>query len=245
MTPDLLGQLVVLALIDSTSFGTLLIPLWFLLVPGRVRVHRVLVFLGTVAAFYLVVGVALLSGARAALVEAPALGESSGLAVAQLVLGGALLVWALSWRATPAGEGGRRSGRLARWRERAVGGDGGGVGALVGLALAAAAIELGSMLPYLGAVGLLTASDLTGSARVAVLAGYCLVMVLPALVLLAARVVAARQVAPVLTRLAGWLERTGGETTAWVVGIVGFLLARDALTRLPWVLDAIGSLAGS
>ena len=64
MPPDLLGQLVVLALIDSTSFGTLLIPLWFLLVPGRVRAHRVLVFLGTVAAFYLGVGIALRDAAK-------------------------------------------------------------------------------------------------------------------------------------------------------------------------------------
>src|SRR5690606_13354204 len=48
----LLIPLAVLALIDSTSFGTLLIPLWLLLSPGRPSPHRVLLFLGTVAAFY-------------------------------------------------------------------------------------------------------------------------------------------------------------------------------------------------
>ena len=37
-----LGSLVVLALIDSTSFGTLLIPVWFMLAPGRVRPGRLL-----------------------------------------------------------------------------------------------------------------------------------------------------------------------------------------------------------
>ena len=47
----LLGSLAVLALIDSTSFGTLLIPTWLLMHPGRVRAMRMLVFLGTVAAF--------------------------------------------------------------------------------------------------------------------------------------------------------------------------------------------------
>jgi hypothetical protein len=291
MAPDLLGQLVVLALVDSTSFGTLLIPVWLLLVPGRVRAQRVLVFLATVAAFYLVVGVALMSGARAALGGASGLREGTAGSVVQLVLGGALLLWALAHR-VPAADGeasgggagagardggwsgdvarapgaagagasggasgpaagatladgqaaGRRQGRMLRWRERAMSGESGGVGALVGLAVAAAAVELGSMLPYLGAIGLLTGSELTWLERVVVLVGYCLVMILPALVLLAGRIVAAGAVEPLLGRVARWMERSAGETTAWILGIVGFLLARDALTRLPWVLDALGSI---
>ncbi|KGM02597.1 hypothetical protein Q760_12380, partial [Cellulomonas cellasea DSM 20118] len=111
MAPDLLGQLVVLALIDSTSFGTLLIPVWFLLVPGRVRAQRVLVFLGTVATFYLVVGIVLMSGARAALGSGWGLREGTPGSIVQLVLGGALLLWALAYRApraeaVPAGAAG-------------------------------------------------------------------------------------------------------------------------------------------
>src|SRR5699024_11553258 len=65
MDPALAASLAVLALVDSTSFGTLLIPIWFLLAPGRVRVGRVLVFLGTVAGFYFLVGIALVAGLRA------------------------------------------------------------------------------------------------------------------------------------------------------------------------------------
>ncbi|MFS0699944.1 GAP family protein [Cellulomonas sp. 179-A 4D5 NHS] len=293
MAPDLLGQLVVLALIDSTSFGTLLIPVWFLLLPGRVRARRVLVFLGTVATFYLVVGLVLMSGAHAALGSGSGLREGTAGSVVQLVLGGALLLWALAYRApktdadatgaphgaaaagavvdagtvldarrtgspdggAPGGASGprgpatatRRQGRVTRWRDRAMSGEAGGVGALVGLAVAAAAVELGSMLPYLGAIGLLTGSGLTWPERATVLVGYCLVMILPALVLLGGRLVAARAVEPLLARVARWMERSAGETTAWILGIVGFLLARDALTRLPWVLDALrtaGSVAG-
>ena len=62
MTLTLLGALVVLALIDSTSFGTLLIPIWLMLAPGRPRAGRVLVFLATVATFYLLLGVLLTAG---------------------------------------------------------------------------------------------------------------------------------------------------------------------------------------
>lgn len=38
MTTAFIGVLVVLALVDSTSFGTLLIPIWLLLTPGKLRI---------------------------------------------------------------------------------------------------------------------------------------------------------------------------------------------------------------
>ncbi len=270
---SLIAPLVVLALIDSTSFGTLLIPVWFMLAPGGVRAARLLVFLGTVAGFYLGVGIALMSGATALLTSGPSVLDHPAVGVGQLVLGVALFIWSFfigkkpkrtdqvrGAVATPSagvtrGAGATdlpdgaprqedaappRPGRVLRWRARAMGADGAGWGALVGLALGAATVEVASMLPYLGAIGLLSAADLGTVQRVVVLAGYCLVMVLPALVLLALRLVASRLVEPMLARVAAWMERTGVETTAWIVGIVGFLIARDALMRFPGLLDGLG-----
>ncbi len=272
MTPELLAQLAVLALIDSTSFGTLLIPIWFLLTPGRVRAGRVLVFLGTVAGFYLLLGIALVAGAHAVLGRAGELLENPVVAVLQTALGVTLFLWSFrignapddarsraevmvrsgSERADAAGDGHpdegepatgpARPGRIWRWRDRAMGSDDAGVGPLIGLALAAAAVETASMLPYLAAVGLLSTSELAFPGRAGVLAGYCLVMVLPALVLLVLRVVAGRAVEPVLGRVAAWMERQGTETTAWIVGIVGFLMARDGLVRIPGLIDALDTI---
>ncbi|MGY1653967.1 GAP family protein [Geodermatophilus sp. SYSU D01119] len=235
--------LVPLALVDSTSVGTLLLPIWFLLAPGRVRARRLLVFLGTIAGFYLLVGLGLLAGAEALRDRVAGLGGSSALTVVQLLLGVALFVLSFTMGRRRDGDG-RRPGRVLRWRDRAVGGgEGGGTGVLVGLALGAGLLELATMLPYLAAIGLLGGSGLSPVQQGGVLAGYCLVMVTPALLLLALRLLAARQVEPLLTRVGSWLERTGAETTAWVVGIAGFLLARDAIGRLPaltgW-LDGLG-----
>ncbi|NCT92098.1 hypothetical protein GXB85_14215 [Cellulomonas sp. APG4] len=240
MTPAELAVLAALALVDSTSVGTLLVPVWFLTVPGRVRAGRVLAFLATVAAFYLVVGLALAAGAHVLLERAGALAGTPVGSVLQLVVGAALLVGSFFIGRGRSGSGG---GRVLRWRERAVTGDG-GLRAVVVLALVAAGLELATMLPYLGAIGMLTQSDLGPLARTGVLAAYCLVMVLPALVLLGVRLAAHRLVAPALTRLGAWLERTGAETTAWVVGIVGFLVARDALGRLPALDAALGGWGG-
>ena len=243
MTFALAGALVVLALIDSTSFGTLLIPIWFLLAPGRVPVGRILVFLGTVAAFYLTVGALLLLGLDSLLSSLNGWLEHPMVIRGQLVLGAALLVGSFFiGKPRKDADGNPRPGRLTRLRERALGHQGGGLGSLVALALGATLLEVATMLPYLGAIGLLGTSDLGVIERLVVLAGYCLVMVVPALVLLLLRVVARRQVEPLLQRIARWMEKSSGEATAWIVGIVGFLIARDAVGRMPGVLDFLDNL---
>lgn len=226
----LIGSLVVLALIDSTSFGTLLIPIWMMLAPGRLRPSRLLVFLATVAACYLVLGVVLLVGAAALLEEVRPVLETTPFRVAQLVVGTGLLGLGLVI-GRKRGSDAPQPGRLLRWRERAMSGRE-STSALVGLAMAAVTLEATTMLPYLAAIGLLGASALTLPASVAVLAGYCVVMVLPALVLLAARLVAAGLVQPVLAAVNRWMVRNAAETTGWIVGIIGFLLARDAAAHL-------------
>jgi hypothetical protein len=223
-----LGSLAVLALIDSTSFGTLLIPVWLLLHPGKVSVARMFIFLGTVAAFYFAVGLGLTQGLQAFLPHITAFLETREASWVQLVIGVALFF--LSFRL----DGKRKRkpegvGRLARWRERALGNDG-GAPALVGLALTATLLEVGTMLPYLAAVGLITTEELPVPQRIAVLAGYCVVMILPALVLMGLRLAAGHRIEGLLRRISDWM--TGSDMIGWIVGIVGFLLASDAAQRL-------------
>lgn len=241
MTLTTAATLTVLALVDSTSFGTLLIPIWLLLAPGRIRVGRVLVFLGAVAGVYLLLGVALVAGASALLGDLDALAEDPVVTRVQLVVGVGLLVGSFFIGGKKKDGEDRPRGRLLGWRERAMG-TGSGIGGLMTLALAAVALEVVTMLPYLAATGLIASTDLGMPARVVVLAGYCLVMILPALVLMAGRLVARRAVEPVLERLSRWMERHGGETTGWIVGIVGFLVARDAVGRMPELISFLDAL---
>jgi hypothetical protein len=123
---------------------------------------------------------------------------------------------------------GATGGRLARWRARAMAE--GSARGLVGLALTAATVEVGTMLPYLAAIGLVTTADLPGLQVPAVMAAYCLVMIIPALVMLGLRMAAGARIEPLLERISRWLANS--ETMAWVVGIIGFLIARDAVARL-------------
>ncbi|MFE5307779.1 GAP family protein [Isoptericola sp. NPDC056573] len=260
----LAGALVVLALIDSTSFGTLLIPVWLLMAPGRPRPARLLAYLGTVAGFYLAVGIAVMLGAGALLDRYGDALDSRPAMLLQLALG--VFLFAISWRfdgkkaEARAARQGAKPGRLVRWRARAMGIEAGtttpggpvpgllpgttptstvaaphaSLLPLLGLALGAVALEVGTMLPYLAAIGLITTSDLGTGTSVGVLAAYCVVMVLPALLLLGGRLVAARFVEPLLARLERWLSRNAAELTGWALGILGVLLALNALGRLGW-----------
>jgi Sap, sulfolipid-1-addressing protein len=243
MNIDLLAPLVILALIDSTSFGTLLIPLWFMLAPGRQRPGRILIFLSTVAAFYLLLGIALLLGASTLLDTLQGTGNSQPLRIAQLAIGIGLMVFGVfmdPW--TKAGKErrvARRAEKLARsrpslqmrMRERAIDASA-PIGAVIVLALTAAVIEAASMIPYLAAIGLLTVSDLSLAGRGAVLFGYCLVMVAPALLLLAARLLLHDYVAPLLVKLEASLSRNANEAMAWVFLLVGLYMVGDSLSAL-------------
>lgn len=243
MTIERLAPLVALALIDSTSFGTLLIPLWLMLVPGRPRPGRIVLFLGTVAAFYLLLGMALLLGASMLLDMLQAAGDSQPLRIAQLGAGIGLM--ALGARMEPwtkAGKGRRAARRAAKQartgpslfvRMRGYATDASApVGAVVVFALTAAVIEAASMIPYLAAIGLLTASELSLLGRGVVLFGYCLVMITPALLLLVARLFLHDYVSPVLKKLEALLSRHTNGAMAWVVFLVGLALAGDSLNRL-------------
>ncbi|MFC7431442.1 MULTISPECIES: GAP family protein [unclassified Agrococcus] len=222
-----IGTLVLLALADSTSFGTLLIPIWLLLASSRPSVPRMAAYLGTVAGFYLVMGVLLSIGARLLLDDLQAwLASPVGGGV--VMAAGAVLFAGSFWLARRARDRGGEgvSERILRWRERALDSESGSVAPLMGLALAATALEVATLLPYLIAIGIMDAADLPLPVHGAVLAAYVVVMVLPAVVLLAVRLVAHRRIEPWLQRVNDWLMRQAGEMTTWIVAIVGFLLLR-------------------
>lgn len=243
MNIEPLAPLVLLALIDSTSFGTLLIPLWLMLAPGRPRPGRIILFLGTVGAFYLLLGIGLLLGATMLLDALQETGNAQLLKIIQLVAGVALMV--LGARMKPWTKAGKQRrvarradqqvrngpGLLARMRAQATDASA-PVGAVIAFALTAAVIEAASMIPYLAAIGLLTASEMSLLGRSVVLLGYCLLMITPALVLLAARLYLHNTVSPILTKLEALLSRNANESMAWIVLLVGLYLAGESLNTL-------------
>lgn len=247
MATESLIQLVILALIDSTSIGTLIIPLWLLLRRETTGLGgKVLLYLAALTAFYFLIGVLLLSGGRALVGgfggDLDALLSSPLLRFGALVVAVGLLIYGFSgpWS---------REQREAAKAQRSANGREGGWGrridaalrrpaGLLGLALLAGVLELPTMLPYLAASGIIVASGLGFGAQIGVLAGYCLVMIVPAILLLAARLALGSRADAAFTRLGAKLGDAAAETAKWVAAIVGILLVRWACTgpdglRLP------------
>ncbi|MEW9553011.1 GAP family protein [Nonomuraea sp. NPDC050783] len=224
MTIGLMLTLAALAVIDSTSFGTLVIPVYLLLSRDRSRTSGLLVYLATIAVFYFLVGVALMLGLTAALESFGEALHSRAAYWVQLVLGVGL--FALSFRFDPKRRAKR--GRPERRFEPVAGGP----RAMVLLALGAGAIEVATMVPYLAAVGILTTSGLPATRWLPLLAGYVLVMILPPLALMGLRAVAGARLEPRLERLRAWLTRHSASMVSWALAIIGFLLARDAAFQL-------------
>lgn len=276
-------SLALLALIDGLSVGTLLIPVFLLLHPGRVHARRILLYLGTIAAFYLLVGLLFLWGlVNLVDVASDFLASPAGLII-RLLVGGALLITAFvmptgdksaaaaslsaslpasasvlpgtdlptaheasgSSITTPppapaaVAEPRARAGRITRWRERLLDPRTRGT-AVMAVAVAAVLVEVATMLPYIVAMTMLADAGIDTPLRVLSLVGYCALMILPAVVLLVLHLVAAPLVQRPLERFAAWMERTGAENTAWIIGIIGFLIARSAATELG-LFQAIGS----
>lgn len=208
--PDQLSYLVlaVLALVDSTSIGTLVVPVLLLVTAGasmsagRIAV-RTLYYLLVIGLFYFALGLALVAGAMPlferfgdALVSTPAL-------AVYVAIGVGLVVWsfyvdpkAIRKRGGDPEESGRRW--ITRARDAA-----GSFRALTGLALLAGVIEAASMVPYLAAIGIIVDSG-AGIGRAAViLVAYCTVMSLPGIVLRW----------PVVSSGPGWTDCSPGYST--------------------------------
>lgn len=224
MTAGLLLALAALALVDSTSFGTLGIPVFLLLASGRGQVSRLLIYLGTVAGFYFLVGVGLMLG-LSTLVDN--FGEALHSQAAQWVqLGAGAGLFALSYRFDPKRR--EKPGKPElRFEPRL-----GGPGAMVLLGLTAGLLEVATMVPYLAAIGMMTTLDLPVGQWVPLLGAYVLVMVLPPLALLALRGLAGGWLEPRLERLRAWMVKHSASTVSWTLAIVGIWLALDAASRL-------------
>lgn len=259
-TTGLFASLAVLALIDATSIGTLVIPVWLVLrAKSRGDLRPALAYLAVVGIFYLAVGLLLLGGVDVARQESTgALLGSPVFRWAVLLLGAGMLAWSFRKNphqtkaasgAVPAGAGrsaadsGRAPAREqgaapqarpdpeGRWAHRldtALASPWG----IAGLGVTAGLLELPTMLPYLGAIGLLSQGPHPLPVKSGLLVLYCLVMLLPGTAVIGIRAVAGPRVLGLLGRSSAWMAKSSAQWLPWIIGVLGFLMARSSLAFL-------------
>lgn len=211
-----------LALVDSTSIGTLVLPLLMVVIAGRAEWGSLAIYFRTVVGLYFAIGVALLLGAGAVVEVLGDVLDTAPVYWGLLILGVGLFIQAFRMEGKNA-DPERLKGMVRR---------GSKPGALVGLALAAVGTEVATMLPYLGAIGLLSTSDWSWPVQIGALVVYCLVMILPAVLIIGVASLFGDRLWGRLERFSTWIARQTEETIAWIVGIVGFYMAGFAVGQL-------------
>ncbi len=236
-------SLIILALVDSTSIGTLIIPLWLLLRGRREAIGKVLAYLLAIAGFYWVIGVLLRSGL---LLIDTSIFEHRFFRIAGLLAGVLMIIWALSYRTDAQKAAAARkkvsagsaatteqvpeSEQVPRRLRKALAGALDTRTGVIVLALVAGLLELPTMLPYLAAIGVMQGAGWHTGVQLLALVGYCLVMILPGFILVGARMVAGRQVEAWMQKIGPKAASYAQETLGWVVGIGGYLLIRACLS---------------
>jgi cytochrome c biogenesis protein CcdA len=202
-----------LALIDSINPSALGVTL-YLLLSGRSARARVLVYIAGVFLTYFVLGILLMLG----LESIQAYLYSSAAYAVQGVVGALLLIYGIF----APGEPKKKARTETRVGSRNLGG-------LFLLGVTVTVLEFTTALPYLGAIGLLTAADLAATQWLLILLFYTIIFVLPPLGLLLAYSMFGKRLEQ---RFASWQERLrqGARTTwLWIAALVGFFLLADSL----------------
>ncbi|MGN7860916.1 GAP family protein [Microbacterium sp. 22303] len=231
MVASELGVLVGLALADSTSIGTLVIPIW-LLMRERLEVGRILLYLVVIAGFYWVLSLALLAFVTQVTEFAHTLQPDRSWSWIQLAAGVIVLGLGI-WTDRRPGPSTAQPSRAGRWRSRTLRLDGNR--AIIGLALTAGVLEAATMLPLLAAVGMIERSTFSPIESALAVSGYVAIMMLPAIALLAVRVGIGERAAQPLAAAGRWLERQSNAVIATILIVLGGLVAADAAIRLDLV----------
>ncbi|WP_167149127.1 GAP family protein [Actinomyces sp. ZJ308] len=206
-----------LALLDSTSLGTLVIPIALVVRSRRVERGPMAVYLSTVCLVYLGLGIALVAGFDLIGSTVARLAQTQAAQWATLVIGVALAAFGILGPDPVKPEPGTDSlgSRPTPTSTRA----------MILLGLGASLAEAATMVPYIAATGIIAASPTSWPTQIATLVLYCLVMIAPALILLTLADALGQRFLPRLARIAPRLEHEAKVTLLWVAAILGIHLA--------------------
>lgn len=211
-----------LALLDSMSAGTLVIPLALVMKQRGVQIRPLAVYFGTVCVSYFLLGVAILFGLEQLSDSLSGVLESDPVLWLQLVIGAVLLLYGVFTPEPPKSDGTMQV-RQPRDLTNV---------SMIALALGAVVLEAATMVPYLAALTILGDAPIGQPLRLLILALYCFVMIVPALIAIVLVAVFGERIWSRLGRFVTWIERETKITLLWIAAIIGIYLIVNAVQKL-------------
>ena len=212
-----------LALLDSLSTGTLVIPLIFL-AQSQLRARTLILYCFTLGLFYVVLGFLLLLGVETITWTHHPVFSSQERYWIKLVLGVLLFAYGI----LSPDPNSRASETKWRTRLEKVADP----RTTIFIALLAGVLEAATMLPYLAAISMINTWESTIIGKLIVLVSYCIIMFIPTLTLLVIRSFSVSWLTPKLDRLVSLATRNADGAILWIAAIIGFLMAQRALTEI-------------
>lgn len=211
MSIETIGAVLGLAVLDTLSPALIGISLYLLLAGPR-RVGALLGgYLGSVAIAYFTLGVLLMLGLGAVVPRI----DDTVWAWGQAALGVALIVGSFF---IPDKKPERTAVQARSFTMRS----------MVLLGLGTWLFEFATALPYFGAIGIMTAADLSAAQWLPLLAGYVFIMVTPGILLFLAWAALGERMRERFERWQKKLSSGSRATLRWIVGIAGALILLNA-----------------
>lgn len=109
---------------------------------------------------------------------------------------------------------------------------------MVALGLGASLTEAATMLPYIAAMGIIGSWEIPSAAKAGAVGIYCLIMIVPTVVLATLALLFGRKFFPRLERLIPRLEYEAKVTLLWIAAIVGIYMVIHSVPMLRGDLPA-------
>lgn len=219
-----------LALLDSLSLGTLVIPLALIVHWRAVRVPALATYLVTVAAVYFLLGLGLLLGFASLGSVAERVTQTDVFPWITLILGAALAIFGIFGPDPKKPEPGQLPKRAA--------GTTSSLPRMVALGLGASLTEVATMLPYIAAMGIIGSWEIPSAAKAGSVGIYCLIMIVPTVILATLALLFGQKFFPRLERLIPRLEYEAKVTLLWIAAIVGIYMVANSVATIRGDLPA-------
>ena len=218
-------SLVGLALLDSLSIGTLVIPLGLILLWRSVRVPALAAYLTTVAAVYFALGVAMLLGFTGLGSYVERITDASAFPWITLVMGAILAIFGI-FAPNPVKPA---PGELPKQLNKPIQTS---LPKMIILGLGASLTEAATMLPYIAAMGIISDWDTPMAGQVAAIGAYCGIMIAPTVILAMIALVAGQKFFPRLEKAVPRLQYEAKVTLLWVAAIVGIYMVVNSVDAI-------------
>lgn len=206
-----------IAALDSINPSAILVTFWLL--PRRNYAQAVTAYVAGIFLTYLALGIILLSG-FSKISSITDTSNNLAFLIAELCIGIGLFVY--SFFIKP----GRNDLILKRLESRT------NLLALFMLGSLVTVIEFTTALPYIGAIGVLAGANINIYQQLSLLLVYNLIFIMPPLIIMCVYMLLGESVKRHFTRWKNTIEKRGNNAWPWIVGIIGFLIARDAVVQL-------------